>query len=175
MTEKTIALYPGTFDPITYGHKDLIQRAARLFDKVIIGIAKSAGKSPLLTLEEREALVKTVLGSIPNIEICHFDGLTIELAKEKRANILLRGIRAASDLNEESSLNYMNKAMYPELETVFLFPSSHYAYISSSIVKEIAWMGGDVSPFVEPAVKNKLSEAVKDRSKKDAIHSTMPM
>lgn len=161
--KKTIALYPGTFDPITHGHTDLIKRAAYLFDKVIIGVAKSIEKSPLLTLEERTELINTVLTSIPNIEICHFEGLTIELAKEKGANILIRGIRAASDLNEESSLNYMNNAMYPKLETIFLFPSSQHAYISSSIVKEIASMGGDISPFVDPKVRDKLSEVVKNR------------
>lgn len=160
MTEKTIALYPGTFDPITHGHTDLIKRAASLFDKVIVGIAKSAGKSPLLTLEERESLVKEILAPIPNIEICHFDGLTIELAKQKKATLLLRGIRAASDLNDEVSLSCMNKAMYPELETVFLLPTPKYAYISSSIVKEIAIMGGDVSPFVDEIVKNKLNQIV---------------
>lgn len=163
MTNKTIALYPGTFDPITHGHTDLIRRAARLFDKIIIGIAKSQAKAPLLTLSEREALIRAVLADAPNIEICHFEGLTIDLAKEKQANILVRGIRAASDLNEESSLNYMNKAMYPEIETIFLFPSSNYAYISSSIVKEVARMGGDVSPFVEKIVQEKLEAALKSK------------
>ncbi len=154
--KKTIALYPGTFDPITHGHTDIIQRAAQLFDQLIVGIAKSAGKSPLLSLEEREALVKTLLAPIPNVEICCFEGLTIELAKEKKANLLVRGIRTASDLNEESTLHYMNKAMVPSMETVFLFPCSEYGYISSSIVKEIAMMGGDVSAFVDARVKDKL-------------------
>jgi pantetheine-phosphate adenylyltransferase len=158
--ENHIALYPGTFDPITKGHTGLIRRGARLFKKVIIGIAKSPKKSPLLNLEDREYLVKAVLADLPNIEVCHFDGLTIQLAKEKKASLLLRGIRISSDLNDELSLNYMNKSMCPDLETIFLFPSPEHAYISSSIVKEIAQMGGDVSSFVDEVVKKKLQSII---------------
>lgn len=145
---KHIAIYPGTFDPITNGHVDLVHRAARLFDKVIVAIASSAEKKPVLPLEERIKLTSEALPDYANIEICGFNILLVEFMKEKGATVILRGLRAVSDFEYEFQLASMNRHLDDQIETVFLTPAEQYSYISSSLVREIARLGGDVSPFV---------------------------
>jgi pantetheine-phosphate adenylyltransferase len=154
---KTV-IYPGTFDPITNGHTDLVERACRLFDKVIVAVAASSRKGPLFTLEERVALAQQALSHLDNIEVCGFDILLVNFAKEKKACGVLRGLRAVSDFEYEFQLANMNRAIEPEVESLFLTPSDHLSYISSSLVKEIGSLGGDVSKFVPPAVVQALNK-----------------
>jgi len=153
---KNIVLYPGTFDPITNGHLDLIERAARLFDLVIVAVADSPGKSPLFDVDTRVELVEEVVSDLKNIEVCGFSGLLVDLAKEKNANVLLRGLRAVSDFEYEFQLANMNRHLSPELESLFLTPSEQYSFISSTLVREVASLGGDISQFVPKAVQKKL-------------------
>jgi len=143
-----IAIYPGTFDPITNGHIDLVHRASRLFDKVIVAIASSAEKKPVLPLEERIQLSEDALGGLNNIEVCGFSVLLVEFMKQKGATVIIRGLRAVSDFEYEFQLASMNRHLDDQIETVFLTPAEQYSYISSSLVREIARLGGDVSPFV---------------------------
>jgi pantetheine-phosphate adenylyltransferase len=154
---KTV-IYPGTFDPITNGHTDLVERACRLFDKVIVAVAASSRKSPLFTLEERVALANQSLSHLNNIEVCGFDILLVNFAKQKKACGILRGLRAVSDFEYEFQLANMNRAIEPEVESLFLTPSDHLSYISSSLVKEIGSLGGDVSKFVPPVVVQALNK-----------------
>jgi len=156
-------VYPGTFDPITNGHIDLVHRASKLFDSVVIAVAASSRKQPLFTLEERVALAGEVLGDIDNIEICGFDCLLKDLVEEKQAYGVVRGLRAVSDFEYEFQLANMNRALAPAMESLFLTPAEHLSYISSSLVKEIASLGGDVSKFVPELVKNALTEKYQDR------------
>lgn len=149
-------VYPGTFDPITNGHVDLVERACRLFDKVVVAIAASSKKNPLFSLEERVELTRNVLAHIPNVEVCGFDTLLADLVKEQQACAVLRGLRAVSDFEYEFQLANMNRALLPEMESLFLTPSEHLSYISSSLVREIASLGGDVSQFVPPLVQQSL-------------------
>ena len=153
-------IYPGTFDPITNGHTDLIERAARLFDSVIVAIASSRRKGPLFELEERVGLVKKVMAHVDNVEVIGFDILLVDLAKQQKANGILRGLRAVSDFEYEFQLANMNRALAPEIETLFLTPSDQYQFISGSIVREIAVLGGDVSKFVFPSVERWLQKKV---------------
>lgn len=146
------AIYPGTFDPITNGHTDLIQRASRLFDKVIVAIAAHSGKQPAFALQQRVALASQVLAGIDKVEVCGFDILLVEFARQKQANVILRGLRAVSDFEYEFQLTGMNRKLAPQIETLFLMPAEQYTYISSSLVKEVARLGGDVSGFVHDAV-----------------------
>jgi len=148
---KTV-IYPGTFDPITNGHIDLVERASRLFDQVVLAIAYSEKKSPLFTLEERIALCEQSLTHLDNIEVCGFSNLLTDFAQSKGARCVLRGLRAVADFEYEFQLANMNRAMYPEFESVFLTPSEHLSYISSSLVREIAGLQGDISPFVPAPV-----------------------
>jgi len=147
-----IVIYPGTFDPITNGHIDLVERAARLFDEVVLAIAHSEEKSPLFTLEERIALCEQSLAHLENIEVCGFSNLLTDFARSKGARCVLRGLRAVADFEYEFQLANMNRAMYPEFESVFLTPAEHLSYISSTLVREIASLRGDISPFVPAPV-----------------------
>ena len=157
----TTAIYPGTFDPITNGHTDLIQRATHLFDKVIVAIAAGSSKQPVFNLEERVSLVKEVLGDLPNIEVCGFDILLVDFMKQVNAKIIIRGLRAVSDFEYEFQLASMNRHLSADIETVFLTPAEQYAYISSSLVREIAGLGGDVAPFVDAKVVAALNNSIR--------------
>lgn len=143
------AIYPGTFDPMTKGHVDLIERACKLFDSVVIAVAASEAKNPLFTLEERIDIAEKIFHDNDKVEIVGFSGLLVDLAKDNDAKILIRGLRVVADFEYEFQLANMNRAMMPELESVFLTPKEQYSYISSSLVKEICKMGGDVSEFVD--------------------------
>ncbi len=149
-------VYPGTFDPITNGHIDLVERACKLFDKVTVAIASSTKKNPLFSLEQRVEQVSKVLDHLDNVEICGFDILLADLVKQKQANGVLRGLRAVSDFEYEFQLANMNRALMPEMESLFLTPAEHLSYISSSLVREIASLGGDVSKFVHPLIAKDL-------------------
>ena len=153
-----IAVYPGTFDPITNGHFDLINRAARLFDRVVIAIAESPGKGPTLDLDTRIALALEVVSHLDNVEVIGFSGLLTELMKQQQARIILRGLRAVSDFEYELQLANMNRAQMPDLESVFLTPAVENCYISSTMVREIAKLGGDVSKLVHPRVAETLNK-----------------
>ena len=152
------AIYPGTFDPITNGHSDLVERAARLYDKVIVAIAESPGKQPWFALPQRIDMAKEVLGHLPNVEVKGFDILLIEFAKQCRVKVILRGLRAVSDFEYEFQLASMNRHLAPEIETIFLTPAEQYSFISSNLVREIARLGGNVSQFVHPLVATALGE-----------------
>ena len=152
----TRVIYPGTFDPITNGHIDLIERATAMFDLVIVGVAFNPSKKPLFTLEERVELAQQITAHLPNVEIVGFSGLLVNFAKEHHANILVRGLRAVSDFEYEFQLANMNRRLMPELETVFLTPAEKNSFISSTIVKEVALHKGDVSQFVDPIIQSAL-------------------
>ncbi len=145
-------IYPGTFDPITNGHRDLVERAARRFDEVVVAIASSDKKGPLFSLEERVAMADRVLAHLPNVSVTGFDKLLAFFLREQGASVVLRGLRAVSDFEYEFQLANMNRQLAPEIETVFLTPAEHLSYISSSLVREIAVLGGDVSKFVDVVV-----------------------
>jgi|TARA_B110000483_G_scaffold210247_1_gene257171 pantetheine-phosphate adenylyltransferase len=150
------AIYPGTFDPMTRGHIDLIERACKLFDSVVIAVAASEAKNPLFTLEERIDIAEKIFKDNKKVEIVGFSKLLVDLAKDNDAKILIRGLRVVADFEYEFQLANMNRAMMPELESVFLTPKEQYSYISSSLVKEICKMGGDVSEFVDPISLSEL-------------------
>lgn len=152
-----IAVYPGTFDPITLGHSDLVVRAAPLFDKVIVGVAKSAGKQPAFGLEERVELAHLALADLDNVEILGFDSLLADFVDKLGAGVILRGLRAVSDFEYEFQLASMNRHLIPQAETLFLTPAEQYSFISSSLVREISRLGGDVSKFVHPTVQQALT------------------
>ena len=147
------AVYPGTFDPLTRGHEDLVRRAATLFDTVVLAIADSKAKRPFFTLDERLALAREVLADMKNVQIVGFAGLLTHFVREQRARVVLRGLRAVSDFEYEFQLAGMNRSLYPDLETVFLTPSEQHMFISATLVREIAMLGGDVSKFVDPRVE----------------------
>ncbi len=151
-------IYPGTFDPITNGHVDLVERAARLFDRVVVAIAHSEKKTPLFTLEQRVLLSQTSLAHLDNVEVVGFNNLLIDFAKSQGARCVLRGLRAVADFEYEFQLANMNRAMWPSFESIFLTPSEHLSYISSSLVREIAALNGDVSPFVPEPVNRAIRE-----------------
>jgi pantetheine-phosphate adenylyltransferase len=147
-----IAIYPGSFDPITRGHEDLARRSLHFADKVIVAVAANATKAPMFSLDERVRLIWEVLRDEPRIEVKSFDGLLADFAREARANLVVRGLRAVSDFEYEFQMALMNRQLNAELETVFLVPALHLTYLSSSLVREVARLGGDVSEFVHPAV-----------------------
>lgn len=152
------AMYPGTFDPITNGHIDLVERASRLFDEVIVAIADSRAKKPLFTLEERIRLTEDALSGVENIRVIGFSNLLIDCMKENESPIVIRGLRAVSDFEYEFQLAAMNRRLDPEIETVFLTPAENYTFLSASLVKEIASLGGNVSQFLKPSVNAALEE-----------------
>ena len=151
-----IAVYPGTFDPITNGHTDLIGRAARLFQRVIVAVAVNPGKAPAFSVETRLSMAEQVLAGVGNVEVRRFDSLLVDFVRQHDAGVILRGLRAVSDFEYEFQLAGMNRRLAPEVETLFLTPAEQYAYISSSLVREIAALGGDVSEFVHPLVQQAL-------------------
>ena len=155
---KITAIYPGTFDPITIGHLDLIARASRLYDTIIVAVALNKGKTPLFSMAERVELAAAVTTEFPNVEVSGFDTLLVEFARMKGAHVILRGLRAVSDFEYEFQLAGMNRRLAPELETVFLTPAEQYEFISSSMIREIAQLKGDVSSFVPERVHQRLIE-----------------
>jgi pantetheine-phosphate adenylyltransferase len=150
------AMYPGTFDPITLGHEDLVRRACRLFDKVVIAIAANPNKEPMFSVEERVDLAEVALADFQNVEVMGYEGLTVEFALAHDLQVIVRGLRAISDFEYEFQLANMNRHLTEEVETAFLTPTEKYTYISSSLVREIASMGGDISEFVSPGVRKAL-------------------
>ena len=157
-------IYPGTFDPITNGHTDLIVRARRIFDEIIVAIAANPSKKPVFTVDERIAMVKQVCEEISGIEVMGFDGLLIDFVKEQNAQVVMRGLRAVSDFEFEFQLASANRRLNPDVETVFLTPSENHTFTSASLVKEIANYGGDVSSFVDPRVNQLLVNKIKQRN-----------
>lgn len=150
------AIYPGSFDPITLGHEDLIRRSLRFADKVIVAVAENASKTPLFSLEERVQLAQKVLIWEPRIEVRTFGGLLVDFARDAKADLVVRGLRAVADFEYEFQMALMNRQLYDELETVFLVPALHLTYLSASLVREVARLGGDVSAFVQPEVDQAL-------------------
>jgi pantetheine-phosphate adenylyltransferase len=159
------AVYPGTFDPITNGHTDLVRRAASLFDKVVVAIAANAGKAPLLPLEQRVDLARRVLTDLPNVEVTGYAELTIEFARKHKMSVIIRGLRAVSDFEFEFQLANMNRHLARDIETVFLTPQEQFTFVSSSLVREIAILGGDVHEFVHPIVEKELKRLRRARSR----------
>lgn len=155
---KITAIYPGTFDPITNGHHQVVERASHLFHEVIFAIAGSTGKETLFTIEERIELAEAALAELPNVKVRSFYKLVTDLARECEAKVIIRGLRAVSDFDYEFQMAGMNRQLYPEAETVFLTPGENQACLSSSLVREIARLGGDVSPFVHPEVLKALKQ-----------------
>ena len=154
------AVYPGTFDPITNGHEDLIQRASRLFDEVMVGVAHSQAKRPFFSLDERIALAREVLKPYKNVTVEGFSGLLSEFVKEQSAGVILRGLRAVSDFEYEFQLAGMNRRLAPGVETLFLTPSDKYLFLSATIVREIAILGGDIAAFVHPLTVQRMREKI---------------
>ena len=156
-------IYPGSFDPLTNGHLDVVQRAARLFDRVIVAVAENDGKHPLFTLAERATLVKQAVRHLPHVETDVFDGLLVDYAVRRKAEAIIRGLRAVSDFEFEFQLALMNRKLNEKVETIFMMPKDTYTFLSSRMVKEIARLGGDVSPFVPPHVRLALRKKLKPR------------
>ena len=152
MAQNLGAVYPGTFNPLTRGHEDLVRRAMKLFDRVVVAIAASPGKSPLFSVEERVELARAVLGDMPGVSVTGYDGLTVDFARANDLQVIVRGLRAVSDFEYEFQLATMNRHLTDRVETVFLTPTENFTFVSSSLVREIAELGGDVSAFVHPQV-----------------------
>lgn len=160
-TRNNRAIYPGTFDPITRGHEDLVRRAANLFDEVIVAVAGSPGKRPYFTLEERVEMASEILKPFANVRVLGFTGLLMDFLRQQDAKIILRGLRAISDFEYEFQMAGMNRNLYPDVETLFLTPGEQYMFISATMVREIASLGGDVSLFVNPAVLPRMKQKVR--------------
>jgi pantetheine-phosphate adenylyltransferase len=156
-----VVVYPGTFDPITHGHSDLVARASRLFDRVIVAVAANPGKTPSFAVEERIELARIALDGLDNVEIRGFDRLLVDFVRECGSGVILRGLRAVSDFEYELQLSSMNRRLAPDIETLYLMPAEQYSYISSSLVREIAALGGDVSGFVHPRVMAALHDRMR--------------
>jgi pantetheine-phosphate adenylyltransferase len=159
-----IAVYPGTFDPFTRGHEDLVRRASRLFAHVVVGIAESRGKRPVFELAERVDIARELLKDLPNVKIFGFDGLLRDFLRQRNASVILRGLRAVSDFEYEFQMAGMNRILHPDVETLFLTPGEQYMFISATMVREIASLGGNVSTFVHPLVAERLAEKFKSHS-----------
>jgi pantetheine-phosphate adenylyltransferase len=153
-------IYPGTFDPLTLGHEDLVRRAARLFDQIVVAVADSQSKRPCFTPDERVDIARDVLKAYPNVSVMRFSGLLIDFARAQGANVIMRGLRAVSDFEYEFQLAGMNRNLHPEIETLFLTPAENFLFISATLVREIALLGGDVSKFVHPSVVARLKSKV---------------
>ena len=166
---ENVAIYAGTFDPVTYGHIDVIERASKLFDQVIVGIAVNPNKKPLFTLDERVSLTAQVLGELKNIDVFGFDSLLLDFAKKHKAGVILRGLRTVTDFDYEFQLASMNRHLNPKIETLFLMPAERFMCISSSLVREIASLGGDVSSFVPKIIAQALFDKFKSIT---GIHSS---
>ncbi len=156
-------IYPGTFDPLTYGHMDVLQRAAKLFDRVTVAVAYNAGKNPLFTAEERLEIVRPNLTRLPNVSAVTFNGLLVEFAVEQKADAIIRGLRALSDFEFEFNMALMNRHLQPKIETIFVMPNEQFSYTSSTLVKQVASYGGDVKHFVPPNVAEALKRAYETR------------
>jgi len=155
---QVIAVYPGTFDPFTNGHIDLVQRALRLFPRVIVAVARNPQKVPLFTLDERLAIIREALGDIPGVEVDTFEALTVDYVRRKGAQVIIRGVRAVSDFEAEFAMALMNRKLSEHVETVFLMPNLSYTFLSSRLVKEVALLGGDVDDLVPPLASRLLKE-----------------
>lgn len=151
------AMYPGTFDPVTNGHVDLVRRAAKLFDRVVVAVAASPNKTPMFTLEERISMARTALADAPNITVDGYGGLTVDYVRQHGLKVIIRGLRAVSDFEYEFQLATMNRHLRSEVETIFLTPAEEYTFVSSTFVREIGVLGGDISPFVPPGVAAALA------------------
>jgi pantetheine-phosphate adenylyltransferase len=158
MNADTLAIYPGTFDPLTNGHVDIIQRGSRLFARIIVGILLNVEKSPLFTVSERVDIAREVFRPYANVEVDTFDGLLVEYARRKRAGVIVRGLRAISDFEYEMQMALMNRHLNPEVETVFMMPAEPYTYVSSRLVKEVVALGGSVTTLVPSIVEDRLRE-----------------
>jgi len=165
------AVYPGTFDPLTRGHEDLVRRAAGLFDRLVVGIAHSQAKRPFFALEERVDIAREVLSHYQNVEVCSFAGLLKDFVREQNARVVVRGLRAVSDFEYEFQMAGMNRHLLPEVETLFMTPSDQYQFISGTIVREIAILGGDVSKFVFPSVEHWLHTKAKRRRQEEGAEA----
>jgi pantetheine-phosphate adenylyltransferase len=159
-----MVVYPGTFDPFTRGHEDLVRRATTVFDRVVVGVADSSSKRPMFSTDERIAMAKEVLADYPQVEVIGFSGLLMAFVHSLGARVIMRGLRAVSDFEYEFQMAGMNRNLYPEVETLFLTPSEQYLFMSSTIVREIAGLGGDVSKFVQPSVEARLKAKASERA-----------
>ena len=163
------AIYPGSFDPLTNGHLDVIERAVKLFDRVVVAVAKNEGKQPLFTLEERLELVRGAVKSMPTVEADSFDGLLVDYVNQRKAQAIVRGLRAVSDFEFEFQLALMNRKLNEKIETIFMMPKDTYTFLSSRITKEIARLGGDISSFVPAHVRTALLEKLKGRDRHNEL------
>ncbi len=152
-----LAVYPGTFDPLTRGHEDLVRRAASLFDRLIVGVGLNMGKNPLFAPPERVDIAREVLAVYPNVEVVSFTGLLVNFVRSRNARVVIRGLRAVSDFEYEFQLAGMNRQLMPDIETIFMTPTDQYQFVSATLVREIAMLGGDVSKFVSPIVQARLT------------------
>lgn len=162
MTQR-IAVYPGTFDPLTHGHEDLLRRSSRLFDGIILGVAASRGKQPLFSLDERVEIAREVLGDLPNLQVIGFSGLLIDFVRDHGASVIVRGLRAVSDFEYEFQMAGMNRRLHPDVETMFLTPGEENMFVSATMVREIGLLGGDVSTFVHPLVALRIRQKLAER------------
>ncbi len=153
-----LAVYPGTFDPLTRGHEDLLRRSARLFDRIILGVAERRGKKPLFSLAARVDMAREVLCDLPNLQVVGFSGLLIEFVRDRGASVIVRGLRAVSDLEYEFQMAGMNRRLHPDVETMFLTPGEENMFLSATMVREIGLLGGDVSTFVHPVVAQRIRQ-----------------
>jgi len=160
--DPVLAIYPGSFDPVTNGHLDLIERAGRLFGRVVVSVLRNAEKTPMFTLKERVEMLRDATQMFPNVEVDTFDGLLVDFARQLDARVLLRGIRAVSDYEYELQMALMNRRLEPQLETVFMLPAVEYSYLSSHLVRELARLGGSLTGLVPPAVEQRLRIKVAD-------------